>query len=442
MDDVTNKLRTIRKENPKLFAQMILQLSPEEQQSIVWDWNIFGRDKQLAPEGKWRFWVVSGGRSGGKTRTGSEWVIQRAREGKGPIALIGQTSADVRDVQIELGPSSIIQSSPPDFKPHYEPSKRRLTWPNGITATAFSGDEPSQLRGPQHQTVWIDELPKFDDPEETFDQMNFGLRIGDSRCLITTTPTPDDIMKKLYTQWKENPEGKTRYVIIPTKDNAANIDPEFLNDIEDKYKGTRLYRQEVLGEILWESEDALFKSEQLDEYRVQESPELSSIAIAVDVATTSKKSSDMTGIVISGLGVDGHGYVLSDKTMKGTPSQWSNKVVALYDYYSKIAPTHIIVETNQGGDMIKHTLTQVRQNLPIKEVRAVKNKIARMEPISLLAEQGRVHMVGIHQELEDQLVGYSGKGPSPDRYDAMCYSITSLMINPKRNIVTSTEFYL
>lgn len=442
LDSVTKKLRDIREKNPKLFADMLLQLSEEEQLKLLYDWNLWGRDKQLEPEGKWRFWIASGGRSAGKTRCGAEWIIQRARAGLGPIALIGKTSADVRDVMIEAGPSSILQVCPPDFKATYEPSKRRLTFENGVFCTTFSGDEPEQLRGPQHQTIWIDELPKMDNPQEVIDQANFGLRIGDSRCLITTTPTPHQVMKNFYKQWEQDPEGKTRYVIMPTKDNAANVDPEFIKDLDEKYKGTRLYRQEVLGEIIWESEDALFNSELLDEHRVSDYPELQSIAIAVDVATTSKKTSDNTGIVVAGLGMNEHGYVLSDKTMKGTPSQWAERVVNLYDYYSQIAPTHIVIETNQGGDLIKHTLNQIRFNLPIKEVRANKSKISRMEPVSLLAEQGRIHIVGNLPDLEDQLVSYDGKGSSPDRYDAMCYAITSLMVNPRRNRVISTEFYL
>ena len=155
VDSVTKKLRWLYQNRPKDFASAIMQMSDDEVHSILYDWNIFGRDKQIAPEGKWRFWVVLGGRSSGKSRTGAEWIIQRAREGKGPIALIGKTTADVRDVMIEIGPSSIMQICPPEFKPLYEPSKRRLTFPNGVVCTTFSGDEPGQLRGPQHQTVNI-----------------------------------------------------------------------------------------------------------------------------------------------------------------------------------------------------------------------------------------------------------------------------------------------
>lgn len=444
MDEVTKKLREFAqgdKEQRKQLAKMLLQLSDEEIKAIVYDWNIWGRDKQLAPEGKWRFWVLSGGRSSGKTRGASEWVIQRAREGKGPIALIGKTSGDVRDVMVELGPSSIMSCSPPDFRPIYEPSKRRLTWPNGVTATTFSGDEPGQLKGPQHQTIWIDELPKFDDPQALFDDANFGLRIGDSRCLISTTPTPHEIMKSLYKQWEADNFGKTRYVIMPTQDNAANVDIEFIKDIEDKYKGTRLYRQEVLGEILWESEDALFSTELLDKYRVKEEdlPPLDVIVVSIDPAVTNTKTSDTTALTVCGLDKDGHGYVLYSSAVKANPLVWAQKAVALFDNYGA---SYVVVEVNNGGDLIKTTLEQVRRNLPIKEVRASTSKIARMEPISLLAEQGKVHIVGVQQELEDQLVRYNGKGPSPDLYDSACWGLSAIMLTGQKNTVKSTQFYL
>lgn len=428
MDKITSYLRNLRINDPRAFASALYKMNEDEVISILYDWEIWGRDKQLEPSGEWRFWVALGGRSSGKTRTGAEWVIKRAREGKSPIALIGQTAADVRDVMIEAGPSSIMKVSPPSFMPKYEPSKRRLTWPNGSFATTFSGDEPQQLRGPQHQTVWVDELPKFADPQETFDQMNFGLRIGESRCLITTTPTPHPLVKMLHAKSKDSP--LTRLVVMPTIDNASNIDANFLKDIEDKYKGTRLYRQEVLGEILWESDNALFSSENIDRDRVEgkDVPTLYKKVVAIDPAVTASKKSDTTALVVCGVDEEDHGYVLHSTSMKVSPSTWARAAVNLYDEFDC---DYVVVETNNGGDLIRTTLEQERRGLPIKEVRAAVNKIARMEPISLLAEQGKVHIVGVQDKLEDQLVRYEGKGKSPDLYDAMCWGLTSLMISRK-----------
>lgn len=437
MDKITAYLRSLRINDPKKFATALYKMSDEEAEHILYDWRIWGRDKQLAPEGLWRFWLALGGRSAGKTRTGAEWVIQRAKEGKGPIALIGQTVADVRDVMIEMGTSSIIQVSPSSFMPKYEPSKRRLTWPNGVFATTFSGDEPQQLRGPQHQTIWCDELPKFEDPQETFDQLNFGLRIGESRCLITTTPTPHPLIKELYQRGLEGKD--TRVVVMPTMDNAANVDQQFIEDIERKYKGTRLYRQEVLGEILWESDNALFSTELLDNTRVESQPELVSIIVSIDPAVTSSKTSDKTALVVCGLDSDGHGYILYSTSLKATPTVWARKAITLFDEYDA---DYIVVEVNNGGDLIRTTLEQERSNIPVKEVRASQNKVARMEPISLLAEQGKVHIVGVQEELEDQLVRYEGKGKSPDLYDAMCWGLTSLMLKKKKGVSSSVPFIL
>jgi phage terminase large subunit-like protein len=247
-------------------------------------------------------------------------------------------------------------------------------------------------------------------------------------------------MKDLYLSWKENPEGKTRYVVIPTKDNAANIDPEFLNDIEDKYKNTRLYRQEILGEILWESDEALFTTETLDTYRITEKelPELSQIVVAIDPAVTNTKTSDDTAITVCGIDEEGHGYILYSTAMKSSPNVWAQKAITLYDHYNA---DYIVCEVNNGGDLIRTTLEQARKNIPIKDVRAAKNKIARMEPISLLAEQGKVHLVGVHSNLEDQMVGYAGKGPSPNEYDSACWGLSCLMLG-KTHRVTSQQFLL
>lgn len=442
MDKITKYLRNLKQNDPHKFAELLMRMDDKELEILQYDWNIWARDKQLAPEGKWRYWVVLGGRSSGKSRTGSEWIIQRAREGKGPIALIGQTASDVRDIMIEVGPSSIMSVCPPDFKPTYEPSKRRLTFPNGVICTTFSGDEPGQLKGPQHQTVWCDELPKYSDPQATFDEINFSTRIGDSRVLYSTTPTPHAVIKQLWTRYQEDPEGRIRLVVMPTKDNAANIDPEFIKDLDDSYKGTRLYRQEVLGEILWDSPDALFTPERLDEHRVHEAPNLDKVIVSVDIAVTNKSTSDSTGIIVGGRGKDdGHGYCLFDGTMKANPLQWARRVIDLYDEYNA---EYVACEVNQGGDLIETTLHQVRPGLPVKKITAKESKTVRMEPVSLLEEQGKIHLVGHFPELEDQLVQFTGKKGqrSPDRYDSFSMCMADLLLTKKRGIVRSQEFYL
>ena len=279
------------------------------------------------------------------------------------------------------------------------------------------------------------------DPNETMAQCNFGLRIGDSRAIITTTPTPHPLIKDFYERSIEEPDGKVRLVVMTSHENAANIDKEFLNDIDEQYKGTVLYRQEVLGEIIWASPDAMFTNETLDNYRVRDVndvPELISTVVAIDPAVTNTKNSDSTAIVVCGIDADGHGYVLHSHSMKSSPNAWAQKAISIFDSYDA---DYIVVEVNNGGDLLKSTLQQARRNLPIKEVRASKAKTTRMEPISLLAEQGKVHIVGQQQGLEDQLVRYNGKGPSPDLFDAMCWGLSSLMLK-KHAPAKTFEFHI
>lgn len=373
------------------------------------------------------------------TRTAAEWVIQRAREGKGPIALIGKNSSDVRDTMVELYPSSIIQISPPDFKPLYEPSKRRVTWPNGVVATTFSGDEWDQLRGPQHRTVWCDELPKFSDPDALFEQMDLGLRIGDDAAgIISTTPLPTKLIKSLYAEAKD-PNGDVVLTTGSTMDNAANLGKKTVERYIKKYRGTRLERQELFGEILWESETAYFKQEDIDRYRVDEHPELRRIIVAVDPAVTAGEKSDSTGIIVAGVDYNDHIYIIADKTLKGTPQQWASKVGELYNYYQADC---VIAEKNQGGDMVSTTIQSFGGNIPVKLVTATRGKTVRAEAPSLLFEQGKIHLVGRFPELEQQMVVYDGsQKKSPDNYDAFIWACTELMTG-QRNVVKSTQFYL
>ena len=663
------------------IQEFIASLSDKEAELLMYDWRFWARANQILPDWAWRFALALCGRGFGKTRMGSEWVIERAKAGKGPIILIGQTASDVRDVMVENGPSSIIACSPPDFMPIYEPSKRRLTWPNGVTATTFSGDEPGQLRGPQsqcfvagtkilmgdgseksvedvsvgdtlltrygvseveavrsyttqvgmvrfsngrtlvgtydhpiygentwisminlkkwqnvstgyphkmgtqlptkttnttgsiggfgsnllglflkimtyitrmrtgltigfqilnyslkkniglntllnkliefvktaglslpaenkkaqsvyvknasirerilnvkhletvrsvgrsfsqdlehsvasvvstwedvgnetvyslqvsneqeyiannivvHNTAWVDELPKFDNPQEAFDQMSFGLRIGDARALITTTPTPHKLIKELYLDAINNKtltSGAKRVHLITgsTMENEANLDPDALDDMKAKYEGTRLGEQELHGKILWEAEDALWKQTEIDSFRVEEKdvPHFSMSCIAVDptVGDPGKTQIDECGIMAGGLGLDGHGYLTGDHTIKATPAQWAGKIAGLlalgiYDF--------VVAEKNNGGLLVTETLKSY--GVPesrIVLVHASQGKLVRAEPVSLLSEQGKIHHVGEYVQLEQELVCYEGKGKSPNRLDAFVWLFTFLML--------------
>jgi len=350
-------------------------------------------------------------------------VIKWARAGHNPIALIGQTKADVRDTLIEVGDSAILKISPPWFYPEYEPSKRRLIWPNGVLGIIYSGDEPDQLRGPQHAKALVDEISKYKYPQDTWDNLMFGLRIGSNpQAVVATTPRPIKLLKALL---KDKRAAITRG---HTLDNRVNLAPPFLKYIMEKYEGTRLGRQELAGEILDDNPGALWKRSRIDDLRVRKHPDLSRVVVAIDPEATVSADSAETGIIVAGVAtVDGkiHGYILDDLTIKASPSGWASAAVT---GYFKHNADRIIGEVNNGGDMVEHTIRTVDESVPYKAVHASRGKQVRAEPVSALYEQGLIHHVGFFPELEDQLCDWEPGGKSPDRLDALVWAITELML--------------
>lgn len=365
--------------------------------------------------------MLRAGRGFGKTLTGAQWVIDRAQNGYKHIGLIGQTKADVRDTMIEVGPSSILKCSPSGFRPKYEPSKRRVTWPNGAVAVAFSGDEPGQLRGPEHDTAWVDELAKFKYPQETWDNMELGLRAAaDPRVCVTTTPKPIPIIKTLIA------DPDTVDVTGSSYENRANLSRRFIKRIFRKYEGTRLGRQEIHAELLDDMPGALWTRDVLEASRVTEPPELARIVVAVDPAATVGE----TGIIVAGKGLIGdqwHGYTLEDLTLQASPATWGKAAVAAYHKWSADA---IIGEINNGGDMVEHVIRTVDggANVRYKSVRASRGKMTRAEPVAGLFEQDRGHHVGFFPDLEDQLCSYVPGEKSPDRLDAEVWAYSELIV--------------
>jgi len=376
--------------------------------------------------------VVLAGRGFGKTRCGAEWVRSIAC-GKTPnapgthkrIAIVAETAADARDVLVE-GDSGILSVHPPAFRPHYEPSKRRLTWPNGAVATLYNGTEPDQLRGPQHDAAWVDELAKFDYAREIWDMLQFGLRLGDDpRQVVTTTPRPIPLLKEII---KEERTFVTRGSTFDNKDNLAQ---SFITQIRAKYEGTRLGRQELNAEILDDLPGALWNRDDIDATRVSEAPDMSRVVVAIDPSGTAgdEDGGDSIGIIVAGKGVDGRVYILADRTCKMSPHGWGKRAVAAYHEF---AADRIVAERNFGGAMVRHVITTVDGNVPYKEVTASRGKVARAEPVAALYEQGKVSHVKSLPALEDQMClmssdGYAGDG-SPDRADALVWAVTELLL--------------
>jgi len=423
------------------------KLDTKTQAYLKHHWPFWARPDQLPPtDDEWTTWLILAGRGWGKTRTGAETIRDWVMSGKyGRIALVGETTGDVRGVMVD-GESGLLNIGPKDERPTYYPSLRQLKWPNGAIATTYNATEPDQLRGPQHDAAWCDEIAKWQYLQDTWDQLQFGLRLGSKpRQILTTTPRPLPLLKKMLN------DPFVRVTKGHTMDNRGNLAESFLHQIEDRYGGTRFGRQELAGEILDDMPGALWTREILDIHRVKEAPrELERIIIAVDPATTSGEDSDETGIVAVGVASDDdgfqRGYVLEDASLKGQPEEWARKAVHLYRKYDA---DRIVAEKNQGGEMVASVIRAVDRNAPVKLVHASRGKIVRAEPISALYEQGRIHHVGRLDLLEDQMCLFTNdmdrkKSGSPDRVDALVWGFTELFDRITRRarkpVDTQTDF--
>lgn len=401
-----------------LRAEAIASLSDAEVAVIAYDWLFWARPSQMTPPGDWRKWLVMAGRGYGKTRVGSEWVRESAKSFRF-VNLIGATADDARDIMIE-GESGILAVCPQTEAPLYVPSKRRLEWPNGATSLIFTADEPERLRGKQHERLWCDEIAAWKYAQEAWDQAMFGLRLGpDPRAIATTTPKPVALVRSLLAD-------PTCVVTRgSTYENRANLAPAFFTEIITKYEGTRLGRQEINAELLDDVPGALWQRKSIDDLRVTEAPALRRIVVGVDPSVTSGEESAETGIIVAGLGADGHGYVLDDRSRRDTPLGWATAAVTAYHAHHA---DRLVAEINNGGELVELVVHTVDPNIAYRAVHAQKGKAARAEPIAALYEQGRVHHVGVFDELEDQMCSYMPGGVSPDRLDAHVWALSELML--------------
>lgn len=416
-------------------SELLSSLSAREIAELKYTWKFWARPNQLEPEGLWNTWLILAGRGFGKTRIGSE-TIRAWACGSSPlsggkykrIALVAETAADARDVMVE-GESGILACHPKDMRPEYQKTNRKLTWPNGAVAYLYNATEPDQLRGPQHDAGWADELAKFQYMQETWDQLQFGMRLGPHpRIIVTTTPRPLPLIKKLLV------DPDTYVTRGSTFDNAGNLAGTFLKAVEERYAGTRLGRQELEGEVLGDIPGALWKRDDIDMSRLKEAPvDLERVIVAVDPAASSEEGSDENGIVVVGLARDqdgyARGYILEDATLRGTPEEWSRAAVKMYRKWSA---DKIVAEKNNGGDMVLSVIKAADRSVPVKLVHASRGKVVRAEPISALYEQHRIHHCGRFDLLEDQMCMFSvdnvrnPNNGSPDRVDALVWGLTEV----------------
>lgn len=410
------------------------EFSDAEIRRIYHDWRFWARDDQLPPETEaaWRVWLLLGGRGAGKTRAGAEWVRaealglwDKARPRARRIALIGETHADVRRVMIE-GASGLLGVHPESERPVFEASNGRLVWPNGSVAHVFSAESPDSLRGPQFEIAWCDEIAKWREPEAVWDMLQFALRLGERpRVCVTTTPRPLPFLKSLIA------DQATVTMRAATSDNAEHLAPGFVAEMERRYQGSALGRQELLGEIVEEEAGLLWRRDWIETARVTTAPDLKRIVVAVDPPVTATAKSDACGIVVAGEDELGQAYVLADLTVEGRePHVWARAAVAAYHDYQA---DHVVAETNQGGDLVVAILKQMDDAVPVRKVTATRGKWLRAEPVAALYAEGRVAHVGRFAKLEGQMLAFSGDGRiggrSPDRLDALVWALTDLKLS-------------
>jgi len=410
------------------LKRLFEKLPGRKLEKLKTDFGLYALRHQKAPAlaaggAPWRTWLILGGRGAGKTRAGAEWVRHVAcHDAQARIALVGETEHDVRAVMVE-GVSGLLGVHPTWERPTWQPSLRRLEWQNGAVAEIFSAENYESLRGPQFTAAWCDELAKWRQAEATFDMLQFGLRLGERpRQVITTTPRPIALLKTIMA------DPATVLTRAGTVANALNLSASFVEQVFTRYKGTRLGRQELDGEIVEERADALWTRAGLESCRVAAAPELTRIVVAIDPPASSKRGADACGIVAAGRASDGTVYVIEDASIAGaTPQGWASRAIALWRKYEADA---LIAEINQGGEMVSAVLKSIDSGVPVTTTRATRGKYHRAEPVSQLYEQGRVKHAGNFPSLEDEMCDFGldglSSGHSPDRLDAMVWAVAGL----------------
>ena len=439
-------------QNPALRRSWIEEGSLDH----VW-WRLNAHPHQKwDTDADWTVWLLLGGRGAGKTRAGAEWVRDFVRHRTDArIALVSETYADGREVMID-GKSGLAHIGPPERRPFYEPSRRRLVWPSGSVGYVFSSEDPDGLRGHQFDAAWSDELCKWKHAEETWSNLQLALRLGARpRQVVTTTPRPTALLKRILAA------GGTMTSRATTYDNAAHLSRAFLDEIASAYEGTSLGRQELLGEIVEDVAGALWTHQLISAARISVPrgfhTALSRIVVAVDPPVTAGENADECGIIVAGVLRDaplrgapqheealhpeelsrresvtkgeGTAFVLDDRSQGGlSPRQWAARAVAAYHEFGA---DRIVVETNQGGDMVREIVRGVDPSVAVREVHATRGKRLRAEPVAALYEQGRVRHIAAFPKLEDQMTTYTGEGAkSPDRLDALVWALTDLLLRP------------
>ena len=433
---LVSHLRALR---PEVLVGFLADVGKEFTHWLAKLWTLNARSDQLPPNSDWLIWLLLGGRGSGKTRAGAEWVRERVKNGARRIALVAPTYAEAREVMIE-GESGLLSIGPPEERPVYLSSRRRLEWPGGAIGQIFSSEDPDGLRGPQFDTAWADEFCAWENPEDTLSNLRLGLRLPHAhlkpQLTLTTTPKPRKSLTKLM---------KSKGLCLSrarTHDNADNLSPAFIEAVQDAYGGTRLGRQELGGEIMTDHAGALWTRAMIERacepQGFTRQDQFEDIIVAIDPPVSSGPHANACGIIVAGLSkAEGcappKAVILHDGTVQGrSPENWARQAADLYDFYHA---TRIVAEGNQGGDMVRTVLREAGQHMPLRLVHAARSKTARAAPVAFLYEQGRVHHMARFEDLEDELCQMGSENPasrdSPDRADALVWAVTELLLSKR-----------
>ncbi|WP_375250927.1 DNA-packaging protein [Sphingomonas sp.] len=416
-------LRWLATQEEATQRAVLARLGMPDLRTLTEAWDLWAHDGQLPPAGAWSVWLMQAGRGFGKTRAGAEWVNAMARQhADARIALVGATIEDARKVMVE-GPSGVIAVARDSEPVIWRPTSGKLRFASGACATIYSEAAPEKLRGPEHHFAWADELAKWRGVA-AWDNLMMGLRLGERpRVLVTTTPRPTALLRRI----RASPD--TAITRGRTRDNP-HLPAAFVAAMAADYGATRLGRQELDGELIEDLPGALWPRALIERQRARQVPALVRVVVGVDPPAGS--DGDACGIVVAGLGTDGHGYVIEDASIAGaSPEGWARAVAAVSD---RRAADRVVAEANQGGAMVRSVLLAAQSTLPVRLVHARQGKAARAEPVAALYEAGRVWHAAPFAALEDELAGlvagggYHGPGRSPDRADACVWALTALLL--------------
>lgn len=381
----------------------------------------------LDTEGKlYHIWLA--GRGFGKTRTAVEdmwwdcWINPGIR-----YAVVCATLSDTRKTAFD-GESGLTACCPYELIEDYNKALLEIKLINGSIIQGYTAEEPQRLRGPQFHRAWADELAAWRYSQETWDMLQFCLRLGNKpKVNITTTPKPIKLLKYLVSS------EKSLLIKGSTFDNSDNLADAQLEALRERYQGTRLGRQELEGEILEDIEGALWNLSLLEHaHNLSKNVfDYDRVVIAIDPAVSCNEDSSETGIVVAAKMVNGKYLVIEDASGIYTPNEWGELAVKLYDKYQADC---VVGEVNNGGDLVENNVRTHDPNINFKQVRATRGKVKRAEPIAALYEQHKVVHLKYFDDLETQMTEYTGikTDESPDRLDALVWALTELSNKTKK----------